>query len=121
MTGNFPKFNKFNKNFCMNFSMHLYKIFINSLQIYSPILFSVLMCVKPHAVPRQKMRFADRWSLKHIYNEPSHVGLWLTWSKPHQLLSATSWPGFRTKRPERQAIKSMPKLIYLWHSLATKI
>lgn len=40
----------------------------------------VCVCVKQHAVRRQKMRFADRWSLKHIYNEPSHVGLWLTWS-----------------------------------------
>lgn len=75
---------------------------------------------------RQKMRFADQWSLKHIYNEPEpgHVGCRLTWSKPQ-----SPYPLFHTPPPDqtranpfstrpckmtkRQAIKSMPKLIYL--------
>lgn len=66
---------------------------------------------------RQKMRFADQWSLKHIYNGQSALALATACNQMRQLQSGkrgargSGWGDMQNG--QRQAIKSMPKLIYL--------
>lgn len=65
---------------------------------------------------RQKMRFADQWSLKHIYNGQSALALATACNQMRQLQGdrrGGSVRGGDMQNGQRQAIKSMPKLIYL--------